>query len=251
MRRLAAWSAALALAFAVFIALGSWQVQRLAWKESLIARVDQHRHAKPKPAPGADTWSQLTREADEYRRVTVEGRFDHARSTLVTATTEFGSGYWLLAPLERADGNGWLLVNRGYVPIDQRERVLDANAAPVGDQAITGLLRFAEPGGAFLRNNDAAAGRWYSRDVAAIAAAKGLGSDVAPYFVDQAAPHPATNDWPRAGLTVVHFSNNHRIYAATWFALAVMAAFAFGYLMLDERRLRSLAGDPGLVPARH
>jgi surfeit locus 1 family protein len=169
---------------------------------------------------------------------------------LVTATTEFGSGYWLLTPLHSDDGH-WLLVNRGFVPPDQRERVLTTTAASVGDQSITGLLRFTEPGGAFLRDNDASAGRWYSRDVAAIAAAKGLGSGVAPYFIDQSAPHPATNDWPRAGLTVVHFSNNHRIYAATWFALAVMAAFAFGYLVLDEKRLRSLAGGSGLVPARH
>lgn len=250
MRRLAAWSAALALTFAVFVALGLWQIQRLGWKEGLIARVEQHRHAKPLPAPSPDAWSQLTREADEYRRVTVEGHFDHERSTLVTATTEFGSGYWLLTPLQRGDGS-WLFVNRGFVPSDKREHVLSAVAAPMGDQSITGLLRFAEPGGAFLRQNDATAGRWYSRDVAAIAVAKGLGPTVAPYFIDQAAPHPATHDWPRAGLTVVHFSNNHRVYAVTWFALAAMAACAFGYLVLDERRLRSLAGGSGLVPVRH
>jgi surfeit locus 1 family protein len=249
-RRLAAWSAALALVFAVFVTLGVWQVQRLDWKEGLIARVDQHRHAKPTPAPGPDTWHQLTREADEYRRVTVQGRFDHARSTLVAATTELGAGYWLLTPLQAAEGR-WLFVNRGFVPPDQRERVLGAAAAPVGDQSITGLLRFTEPVGAFLRDNDAAAGRWYSRDVAALAARHGLGSSVAPYFIDQSAPHPATSAWPRAGLTMVHFSNNHRIYAATWFALAVMAACAFGYLILDERRLRSLAGDPRLVRSRH
>lgn len=249
-RRLAAWSAALALVFACFVMLGVWQVQRLAWKESLIARVEQHRHAKPLQAPDTQAWDRLTREADEYRRVEVHGRFDHARSTLVTATTELGSGYWLLTPLQRDDGS-WLLINRGFVPSEQREHVLSAAAAPIGDQQIIGLLRFTEPAGGFLRQNDPVAGRWYSRDVAALAQARQLGPHVAPYFVDQSAPHPATQDWPRAGLTVVHFSNNHRIYAATWFALAAMAACAFGYLMLDERRLRSLAGAPGLVPVRH
>jgi surfeit locus 1 family protein len=250
MRHLAVWSAALALAFAAFVALGIWQLQRLDWKEGLISRVEQHRQADPAPAPAADRWDQLTRDADEYRRVTVQGRFDHARSTLVTATTAFGSGYWLLAPLQADDGR-WVWVNRGFVPSEHRQRVLGASAAPVGDQRINGLLRFTEPGGAFLRDNDAALGRWYSRDIAALAAHHGLGATVAPYFIDQAASDPAANDWPRAGLTVVRFSNNHRIYAATWFALAVMAAFAFGYLVLDEKRLRSLAGDPGLVPARH
>ena len=249
-RRLAAWSAALSLAFAVFVALGVWQVQRLAWKEALISRVEQHRHAKPLPAPTAGSWGQLTREADEYRRVSVQGRVDPLKSTLVAATTELGAGYWVLTPLRRDDGS-WLLVNRGFVPLDQREQVLSADAAPAGEQSLTGLLRFSEPAGGFLRRNDPAAGRWYSRDVAAIAAAQHLDSGVAPYFVDQSAPHAGSREWPRAGLTVVHFSNNHRIYAATWFALAAMAACALGYLVLDERRLRSLAGDPRLVPARH
>jgi surfeit locus 1 family protein len=247
---LALWSVALALVFAGCTALGVWQVQRLAWKEALIERVDQHRHARPTPAPGPADWAQVTRDADEYRRVSVQGRFDHARSTLVAATTELGSGYWVLTPLQREDGS-WLLVNRGFVPGDQRRQVLGDAAVPEGEQMVTGLLRLPEPGGAFLRDNDAANGRWYSRDVAAIAAVQRLGPLVAPYFIDQAAPHPPTHGWPRAGLTVVRFSNNHRVYAATWFALAAMAACALGYLVLDERRLRRLAGGPGLVPARH
>lgn len=249
-RRLATWAAALALVFAGCTALGAWQVQRLAWKEGLIERVQQHRHAPPLPAPGPADWAGVNREADEYRRVVVQGRFDPARNTLVAATTALGSGYWVLTPLQRDDGS-WLLVNRGFVPGDQRRQMLEGAGTASDEQSITGLLRLTEPGGGFLRDNDAAAGRWYSRDVAAIAAARQLGPQVAPYFIDQAAPHPPTQAWPRAGLTVVHFSNNHRVYAATWFALAAMAACALGYLVLDERRLRRLAGAHGLVPARH
>ncbi|MFZ5550011.1 MAG: SURF1 family protein [Pseudomonadota bacterium] len=248
-RLLALWAAALASVFVGCLALGVWQVQRLAWKEALIERVEQHRHAQPLPAPGPGDWAGVSREADEYRRVTVQGRFDTVRSTLVAATTALGSGYWVLTPLQREDGS-WLLVNRGFVPGDQRQQVL-GSAAASDEQSITGLLRLTEPGGGFLRDNDAAAGRWYSRDVSAIAASQQLGPQVAPYFVDQAAPHQPTHAWPRAGLTVVHFSNNHRVYAATWFALAAMAACALGYLVLDERRLRRLAGAHGFVPARH
>lgn len=250
LRRLATWSAALLLVLAGCVALGVWQMQRLAWKEALIERVEQHRHARPLPAPGPAGWAGVNRDADEYRRVTVQGRFDPARNTLVAATTALGAGYWLLTPLQREDGS-WLLVNRGFVPGDRRQQVLAEAAAPAGDQAVTGLLRLSEPGGGFLRDNDAATGRWYSRDVAAIAAAQQLGPLVAPYFVDQAAPHPPVQGWPRAGLTVVHFSNNHRVYAATWFALAAMAACALGYLVLDERRLRRMAGVHRLAPARH
>ena len=80
-----------------------------------------------------------------------------------------------------------------------------------------------EPGGGFLRANDPAANRWYSRDVAAIAAARGLGR-TAPYFVDaDAAPNPG--GLPVGGLTVVKFPDNHLVYALTWFALMLLALF--------------------------
>ncbi|WP_204313471.1 SURF1 family cytochrome oxidase biogenesis protein, partial [Klebsiella michiganensis] len=71
-----------------------------------------------------------------------------------------------------------------------------------GETRVTGLLRVSEPGGAFLRANDPAAGRWYSRDVAAIGAARRL-SDLAPYFVDADARPGARADEPVGGLTVV------------------------------------------------
>jgi surfeit locus 1 family protein len=78
--------------------------------------------------------------------------------------------------------------------------------------------------------------------------ARGLGP-VAPYFVDASSEATPPTGWPRAGLTVVHFSNNHRVYAITWFALAAMSACAIGYLVIDERRLRRLAGVTPLAHA--
>jgi len=225
------------LACAGFVALGVWQVSRLAWKEALIAQVDRQLHAMPTDAPGPSQWPGLRREQDEYRRLNVHGRFDFQREALVRASTELGTGYWVLTPMLLADGS-WLLVNRGFVPSEMRERV------PHGEdlQTVTGLLRFTEPGGSLLQKNDPAQGRWYSRDAAAIAAAQHLEGPVAPYFIDvQATPGNAAA-WPRAGLTVVRFRNDHLVYALTWFALAAIMAAAVGYLVIDERRLRRLAG---------
>jgi surfeit locus 1 family protein len=85
---------------------------------------------------------------------------------------------------------------------------------------VTGLLRASEPGGGFLRANDPADGRWYSRDVAAIAEAEGVGP-VAPYFIDAGAT-PNPRGLPVGGLTVVSFRNTHLAYALTWFALAAL-----------------------------
>jgi surfeit locus 1 family protein len=87
---------------------------------------------------------------------------------------------------------------------------------------VTGLLRMSEPGGGFLRSNEPAADRWYSRDVGAIAATHGM-AEAAPYFID-AERVPGETGLPVAGLTVLSFSNNHLVYALTWAILAMMAA---------------------------
>lgn len=233
---------AAALVFAGFIALGVWQVQRLAWKQDLIARVEARRAAAPLPAPPPT--QRITRSEDEYRRVVVRGRFEHARATRVQASTALGSGHWLLTPLKTEAGT-WVWINRGFVPLGPI-----VPEAPTGDVEVVGWLRLTEPGGSLLQHNDPASGRWYSRDVAALSAAAHLeGTAAAEYFIDAVpAPGAVATGWPRPGLTVLQFSNNHLVYALTWFALAAMVGAAIGWLLWDERRLRRTAGDPDLAP---
>lgn len=198
------------------LALGGWQLQRLQWKRALIAQVDQRVHAAPAAAPGVPAWPLLTRQNDEYRRLRLEGRFLDQGATRVQASTALGPGYWLLTPFRSSDG-ATVLVNRGFIPT--------ASALPAGAQqvSITGLLRMSERGGAFLRDNNPVADRWYGRDVQAIAAARGLGP-VAPYFLDQDGTEAGVPGAPVGGLTVIAFNNNHLVYALSWFALSLMAA---------------------------
>lgn len=213
-------TAFLILLVAVFLALGTWQVQRLFWKLDLIARVDARVHADPVPAPAGG----IDVAEDEYRHVTATGFFEHDKSLLVQAVTERGAGFWVITPLH-PDENSTILVNRGFVPADRsaRDARLGSELA-AGPVRVTGLLRISEPDGGFLRANDPAADRWFSRDVAAIAAAKGL-VNVAPYFIDADAT-PNMGGLPVGGLTVVTFRNNHLVYALTWYALAAMSAVA-------------------------
>jgi surfeit locus 1 family protein len=216
-----------------FTRLGVWQVERLFWKKALIERVEARIHAAPVAAPGPAAWSDI--EQAEYTRVALTGRFLHDREALVQAVTERGAGSWVLTPLVTASGFT-VLINRGFVPPERRERASRAQALPEGTVTVTGLLRPSEPGGGFLRTNAPAEDRWHSRDVAAIAAARGL-TPVAPYFVDaDATPNPG--GFPVGGLTVVRFSDNHLVYAATWFALAAMLAGALGFVLRHEFRLR-------------
>ncbi|WP_245411799.1 SURF1 family protein [Phyllobacterium leguminum] len=207
----------------VFLALGTWQVQRLFWKLDLIARVEARVHAAPVPAPAPPDWANVTAGNDEYRRVTASGIFDYNKDVLVQAVTELGAGFWVITPLHQPDG-ATILVNRGFVPADRRDRASRAAGEIAGPVTITGLMRMSEPGGAFLRSNDPKAGRWYSRDVAAIATAENL-HNVAPYFIDaDATPNPG--GLPVGGLTVVRFRNTHLVYALTWYVLALMSAGA-------------------------
>ena len=234
LRALAVAVTACALAFAGFVALGVWQVHRLAWKQALIARVDRNVHAAPAAAPGPSQWMRLTGD-DEYRRVSASGTFDASREVLVSATTELGSGYWVLTPLHTSD-DAWVFVNRGFVPPELRGKV----PPPASGNALVGLLRLTEPQGRFLQANDPAADRWYSRDVAAMAWRQGLAGAVAPYFIDLVATPASASAWPRPGLAVLQFRNDHLVYALTWFALAAIMAAAIGYLVLDARRGRRL-----------
>ncbi len=231
----------IALSFATFIALGIWQVQRLAWKEDLIARVDRRIDAAAVPSPGPREWHSISREHHEYLRVSLRGEYDTQHETLVRAATELGTGYWVMTPLRTEQGYT-VLVNRGFVPSKDTART-------PSNGSFTGLLRMSEPHGSALQRNEPAAGRWYSRDVAAMATAHELGPVVAPYFVDASAEATPAAGWPRAGLTAIRFSNNHCVYAITWFTLAAMSACAIGYLVMDERRLRRLAGEPRLAHA--
>ncbi|QNK03338.1 SURF1 family protein [Dyella telluris] len=225
--------------FSGFVALGTWQVYRLGWKRDLIARVETRVHAPAVTAPGPDQWSSITAESAEYRHVQLQGHFLYDRRTLVWAATDFGSGYWLMTPLQQADGT-IVLVNRGFVPADWCGVNGSCAAAPTGDTTVTGLLRVSETARP-LRHNDPARNSWYTRDVAAIATARGL-THVAPYFVDEEAA-PGTLEvgkhaWPQGGLTVISFPNNHLSYLITWYLLALMVLGAGIYVARDEKRLR-------------
>jgi surfeit locus 1 family protein len=226
------------LLFAGFMALGTWQVQRRAWKLDLIDRVDHRVHAPAVPVADPTQWPSVTRARDEYRRVTANGIFLNDAETLVQAATDLGAGYWVLTPLRLRDGSV-VLVNRGFVPPEFRDRASRAAAEPVGMTTVTGLIRITEPAGAFLRHNDPAANRWYSRDVQAIAAARGL-MHVAPFFIDaqSSAPPVAGAAAPVGGLTVIVFHNNHLQYAITWYTLALMVVGAVYLGAREERRLR-------------
>lgn len=232
------------------MSLGVWQIQRRIWKLELIERVTQRLQQPPVALPESDLWASLPPADYEYLHVKTSGLWQTDKTVLTQATTALGQGFWVLTPLALADGSS-LMVNRGFVPANQREQWLtpsSAEARSAGTVNIQGLLRKSEPDGGFLRKNDPTSQRWFSRDVSAIAQANQI-KRPAPFFMDSGLPDSrlsnnlearpsSSGPWPREGLTVVRFSNSHLVYAFTWFGLAGMVLVAGGFVVRYERRLR-------------
>ncbi|RFC62625.1 SURF1 family protein [Fulvimarina endophytica] len=227
----------------LFCSLGVWQIERRAWKLDLIAAVEARVTEEAIAAPGPAEWPDLTLEGDEYQHVAITGRYLEGRDAYAQAVTDYGSGYWLMTPLGTADGFT-VFVNRGYV---SRRDGGDDFAPPDGEVRVEGLLRMSQPDGAFLRSNDPQAGRWYSRDTAAMAAANDVPGPVAPYFIDagvgaeRALMGEPSGEEPVEGLTNIAFRNEHLVYAITWFSLAALTLGATGFLV--RRQLRRAKRD--------
>lgn len=222
-----------AAAFCGFVALGTWQVHRLAWKLDLIQRVNARVSAAPVAPPARAQWPQVSKD-QEYLHVCLKGSYLHAKETYVQAVTVQGPGFWVMTPMQQADGT-LVLINRGFVTAEQKDPTVRDRAQLAGEAQVCGLLRLTEPGGGFLRKNDPAQAHWYSRDVVAIAAQQYLPmQNVAPYFIDadaQANPGGV----PVGGLTVIKFHNSHLVYAFTWYGLALLSLVA-GVLVFRNRR---------------
>lgn len=236
---------------AVTIGLGTWQLERLHWKEELIARIDRQMAAPPAPLPARID----DPAAWEFRPVTLAGHFLTDKDLLVIARPHQGQvGYEVLTPFERADGAGILLVNRGFVPMDRRDPASRAAARLEGETTVRGIVRVPQPPGLFQPGNGTPApgSAWMRADPPAMAAALSL-SGVAPVVVEllpgqgsgngagQGAGLPAAPAGTLAGIEPrVELPNNHLQYALTWYGLAVTLA---GIYVLSQRKRADTGTD--------
>lgn len=226
---------------AVLMGLGTWQMERLAWKNALVAQVEARTTQRPAPVPPARDWPAIDREHDEYLPVTASGRFDHSRETLIyTVLSDAkgpykGPGFLVVTPLILADG-GTILVNRGFVPEDRRNPASRAAGQVEGLVTVTGLLRLPEEANWFVPANAPERNAWFRRDPEEIGRARGL-SEVAPFTIDaDAAPNPG--GLPQGGETRLSFPNKHLEYALTWYGLAVTLVGVYVAFVITRLRAR-------------
>lgn len=218
------------LAFAILIALGTWQMERKAWKEGLIVALTERLAAPPTALPPPSAWSGLDQANEEYRRVKFSGTFDYGKEALIYAAASAfrpdvsGPGYWVFTPLRLADG-GFVMVNRGFVPEARKDAASRAEGQIAGAVEIAGAMRWPDPRHWFSPADDPLHNLWFARDPRAIADAKGMRS-VAPFYVEQESPVPP-GGLPQPGKIVVQLRNEHLQYAVTWYGLALALVVVF------------------------
>ncbi len=235
------------LGVAVLVWLGTWQLERKAWKEALIDRISQRLADAPADLPASASWPRLDRRDMEFRRVRLEAEFLNDREALVYATGSAlrsdvsGVGYWVFTPARLADG-AVVLVDRGFVPQGRRDPSTRAEGELRGIIGIVGVMRWSEDRGLFTPADDSAHNLWFVRDVAAIAASKRLGP-VAPFYVEQESPVPP-GGLPSPARMAINLPNNHLQYAITWYGLAVvLVGVLAGFVWTQWRDDRAVAAD--------
>jgi surfeit locus 1 family protein len=229
-----------ACAFAVLIGLGTWQVERKAWKEALIATVSERFAAPPVALPLPAEWARLDPASDEFCRVRFTAELINDKEALVFTTGsslqggDTGPGYWVFTPARVDDRI--VMVNRGFVPEQARDPATRAQGQIAGPVEIVGVLRWPERPGMFTPAAEPGKNLWFARDPVDMARAKGLGP-VAPFYVEQESP-PAPGGLPRAGALQPTFPNNHLGYALTWYGLALVLAASFSVWFVGRWRSR-------------
>ena len=204
---------------AILCGLGLWQLQRLAWKESVLAQIDARIGAAPVALPAAPD-----PVADRYLAVAVVGQLTGDALDVLVSRKQIGPGYRVIAAMVLQDGRR-VLLDRGFLPETARGTPRDVTTL----EAV-GNLVWPEEVDSFTPAPDAARAIWFARDLPAMAAAlktepvlivarSDTGDGIEPMPVDSSA-----------------IPNDHLNYAITWFLLAIVWAGMTGLLLWRMRR---------------
>lgn len=230
-------SVAAFVGLAVLVGLGTWQIQRLHWKEALIADMAARIAAAPVALPA----NLVDAAALAYVPVRLEGRFLHDKEMYLGARTYRGTvGFHVVTPLILDDGRA-VLVDRGWVPPARKAPDTRPESQPPGPVVVDGLIRLGGWRGAamFRPANEPARNLWLWPDLPAMAAWAGLERPVTQVYV-AAGPAPNPGGPPIGGQTRIELRNDHLLYAVTWYALAV--ALLVIYVLHQSRPMAAEEG---------
>ena len=205
----------------LLVGLGVWQLERLEWKEELIAERMERGAAPPISIVDVPTfgWKPL-----EHRLVNFRGRYLHNREMLVWNKVRQGqTGFDLITPFVLA-GGGHVLVNRGWVPRAWPRGQVDRRR-PTGTLDLTGVLRDDGKATSWVPDNNPASREWFFADTAQMAVSAGL-EDVKPFLI-RVVHGGVEKGYPKGPPTTFEIRNKHLEYAVTWFGLAATLVIIF------------------------
>ena len=219
---------------AILVSLGTWQMNRKTWKDSLVERIAARIAAAPRPLAAVVDGGTAAGDI-EYARVEARGRYRHdGEQFLYAPHPKLGPGFHVVTPLQLEVPAGApsrvVLVNRGWVPEALRDPARRPAGQVTGAVAVTGLVRLQGEHGAFTPGNDPGKNLWYWRDIPALAkaAAPADAGSVLPVTIDAEAEPANPGGWPKGGTTEIKLPNRHLEYALTWYGLAAAMLAVFG-----------------------
>lgn len=206
--------------FLLMMSLGGWQLQRLAWKENLLAEIQTARDSKP-----LDVLPQEGLESLSFHTVKLIGTFLHEKSFHVAARYYKSKlGYHIFTPFMLEDGR-IVVVNRGWVPVKQKELSTRPDSEPKGEQELVGMIRVGSDRSRFTPPNQPDKNIWFGRDVDQMAAQSGL--TLLPITIDIMAEENPDGHLPIASGGQISLRNDHLQYAITWFLVGLGIAVIF------------------------
>jgi len=210
------WPTAVALpALLVLLWLGTWQVQRLEWKNQLIANFESRATAAPIDLPTAPLAPEL-----EFRRLALTGSFDHSQEVFMTGRTyEGNAGFHIVTPFTLTDGRV-VLVNRGWVSESYRDQTKRPFTLTEGEITIPAILRLPGKKGYFVPENEPENGFWFTLVPSQIVTHLGLDGVAESEFYAATVRTSDKIELPIAARTKTNLRNSHLGYAITWYGIA-------------------------------
>lgn len=205
----------------ILAGLGTWQVKRLQWKEALIKTYnDEYARDPLENAFDSETLQAVTLKNPAMAYGSVRGQFHHDLEILIGPRTNDGQpGYHVITPLSIAGGNGRVLVNRGWVPLDKADPATRLETQTDGMVTLTGMARLPDKPNPFTPDNDPDNHTWYSVNTKDIALAVNMPNFPDTVFYAETQQPALNGDYPAMVPTRTIPNNNHLQYAIFWFTM--------------------------------
>lgn len=205
----------------ILVSLGLWQVDRLAWKEGILAEIAATIDGPPQPLPRAPE-----PDTTRYMPVALEGRIAPEALYVLVSVKRRGAGWRAVSAFETADGRR-ILLDRGFLPIDQKDAPLYAGA-----MTVLGNVHWPDDRNDATPENDVSGNIWYARDLAAMAEQL----DTEPLLVVARNTDPQSAVVDPLPVDTSGIPNDHLQYAVTWFGLALVWVAMTGLWLYGRAR---------------